>query len=340
MTHSIAYPSSDRSASPSMIRRSAAFLYRSNTGVLIATTAGTVVVRMASTVFLTRLLSPDTFGVVGIISSIFYFVVMLTDLGFQAFVVRHPQGDEMHFRNVIWTVHVWRGALIAAVAMAFSPVVAAVLQKPEVALPLAAACLTLFFNGIASLSLITVLRRNGARRLSVFDLALAVFQTVLSILLAIWLRNVWAIIIAMIVQSAVRAILSYVMFQDGRHRFAFDRALGREFWRFSRIILMSSFIALLLNQTDKLVLARIFSLSEFGLYAVATSLATVPAAFVASYLSRVIYPVYAAVWNNAPADLPRVFYDARWRVSCLYAFAAGGLVGGAPFVVRLLYDTR
>ncbi len=340
MTQSIIHPSPDRSASPSMIRRAAAHLYRSSTGVLVATTAGTIMVRMVSTVFLTRLLSPDMFGVAGIIGSIFFFVNMMTDLGFQAFVVRHPRGDETHFRDVIWTVHVWRGLLITVFCMALSPVAAAVLQKPDVALPLTVACLVLFFNGITSLSLITALRRDGARLLSMFDLGLAVFQTVLSIALAVWLRNVWAMVIGMIAQSAARALLSYVMFPDARHRFAADRALGREFWRFSRVILASSFIALLLSQTDKLVLARIFSLSEFGLYAVAGSLAAVPGAFVGSYFSRVIYPVYTAVWNGAPQDLRHVFYAARWRVSCLYAFAAGGLVGGAPFVVRLLYDPR
>ena len=43
---------------------------------------------------LTRLLSPHELGIVGIIAAVFYAVTMITDLGFEAFLVRHERTDD------------------------------------------------------------------------------------------------------------------------------------------------------------------------------------------------------------------------------------------------------
>src|ERR1051326_2930042 len=87
-------------------------LSRTRTGVLGLTTVGGVIVRTISSMTLTRLLRPEDFGIVGIIGSIFYTAEMFTDLGFQAFLVRHERTDDRHFRDVIWTIHAKRGAAL------------------------------------------------------------------------------------------------------------------------------------------------------------------------------------------------------------------------------------
>ena len=47
-------------------------------------------------------------------------IAMVTDAGFEAYVVRHDRGEEAHFLNAIWTVHFARGLLngVAAAALA------------------------------------------------------------------------------------------------------------------------------------------------------------------------------------------------------------------------------
>lgn len=310
------------------------------TGVLALTTVGNLVVRTGSSMILTRLLSPHEFGIVGIIVAVFYAVTMITDLGFEAFLVRHERTDERHFRDVIWTIHAKRGlAIFVAVAIA-SPAIAWAFNKPVIALPLAVASLTFAINGFASLSLITALRRDRARELSLLDFGLQVFATIANILLALLWRSAWAIIVVMLLQSLVRTAISYRFFEDSAQRPARDRAISHEFLTFSRLILMSSMLSLLIGQSDKLVLGRMFTLDEFGLYAIALSIATAPAAFAESYVRRILFPLYAQTWREAPEALPSIYYRARRVASALYSFASGGLIGSAALLVALLYDPR
>ena len=310
------------------------------TGVLGITTVGNLVVRTGSSMALTRLLTPDDFGIVGIIASVFFAVTMITDLGFQDFLIRHERADERHFRDVIWTIHAKRGIALCLALIIGSPLIAYAFAKPVVAMPLAAASLIFLINGVASLSLIIALRHDKSREIALIDFGLQIFQTVCCLLLALWWRNAWSIIAAMVAQSAARTLLSYRLFPESREHFANDPAVSREFRVFSQFILASSAMALVIGQTDKLVLGRLFTLGEFGLYAIALTIATAPLAFADSYVNRIAFPIYARTWREAPTDLGNTYYRVRRLPASLYAFACGGLMGAASLAVALLYDPR
>ena len=321
------------------VRRLLAFA-GSRTGILALTTVGNLVVRTASSMLLPRLLTPSDFGIVGIITAVFFAVEMVTDLGFEAFVIRDSRTGDRHFRDVIWTIHAKRGlGLFAAVAIA-SPAIAWAFGKPVIALPLAVASLILFINGLASLSLMTALRHDKSRELSLLEFGLQILQTTACLLLALWWRNAWSIIAAMLLQSVLRTLCSYAFFHGSAQRIDRDRAISREFLAFSRVILLSSALTLVIGQTDKFILGRLFTLEEFGLYAIALTIASAPLAFGGSYVRRIAFPVYAQTYRQAPGELHKVYYRVRRAVSALYAFGCGGLIGGAPLLVALLYDPR
>lgn len=310
------------------------------TGVLALTTIGTIVIRTLSSLILTRLLTPSVFGLVGIMMSLFFTLAMITDLGFESFIVRHVSGERKHFLDAIWTVHAARGVVLALAGSLLAPVIAWALQKPELLLPLVFASWTLAINGFASFSLIVALRLGQSKKLSILDLMLGTFQTCLCICLAIFMRNIWAFIVSMIAQSILRTVLSYTLFTGSSMRFTIDRVLYREFFAFSRVVLSSSLLTLLLSQSDKFFLARVLSLGEFGLYTLATSLTSVPIGFVGAYVGRIVFPIYARTWLTDRDAIGNVYYAALRRTAALYAFGSGCLIGGAPLLVSVLYDKR
>lgn len=325
-----------RSFAPCRLTR----LATTRTGVVVLTTAATMMIRTVSSVLLTRLLAPKDFGIVGIISTFLYALTMVTDLGFQSFIVRHERAEDRHFLNAIWTIHASRGVGLTLIAAAASPVVAWLLGKPQMILPLAVSSAFFLLNGLASLSLMTALRHDGARKLSLMDLGLQVFQTCSCLLLAFWWRSAWAMIATMLLQCAVRSFISYTMFPGAQQRPVRDAEISREFLAFSKVIVVTSALTFVLLQTDKLVLARLFTLSQFGLYSIALSLASAPGAFADAYTTRVVYPVYAQAWRTTPEALASVYYAVRRWASLLYACGCGAVIGGAHLLIAILYDPR
>ena len=311
----------------------------SGSSALAASTVVTNLLRIVSTVCLTRLLAPEVYGITGMIMSVFYMINMVTDIGLQAYVVRHQRSDEPDFLSAVFTIHAVRGVILAVIAALLAWPLSQLLTKPEIAAPLAVASLVFVIDGQVSLHQFRALRDGRVQRVTLIDIATTFCQITSAIILAFFLRNVWAIVLSMIIASLARLWAGYALFPGSRHRFRRDRAIATDFWQFSRVIAVSSTLTLVLTQVDKLAMARILSLGEFGTYVIASSLAGAPQVFAFNYSSAIVYPAAAAAWreNRSIAD---AYYRCWGRFFYLYAFGGGALIGVADLIVRLLYDPR
>lgn len=309
------------------------------TSALAVSTVITNLVRLVSTVVLTRLLAPEVYGITGIIMSVFYAINMVTDIGLQAYIVRHSRSDEDSFLDSVYTIHALRGVGLSLVAIASAWPLSLLLGKPDVLAPLAVSSLVFVLDGHVSLHQFRALRAGKVQRFSMISLITGVTQTLSAIALAFLFRNVWAIVGSLFVGRAVRVWVSYSLFGASRHRMRFDRAIAADLWRFSRIVGLSSALTLIITQLDKLALGRILTLSEFGVYIIASSLASAPVGFALTYASTIVYPAIASAWRSG-SSVADAYYRCWGRFFYLYAFAAGGLIGCSGLLVAILYDDR
>lgn len=294
---------------------------------------------MVSTVCLTRLLSPDVYGITGVIMSVFYMITMVTELGFQPYVVRHERSDEPDFISAVFTIHAIRGVLLATTGVLLAWPLSLLLDKPALAAPLAICSLTFIIDGLVTLHQLRGLRDGKIQRYALIDLVVSISQTSAAIALAFLFHNVWAIVGSMFVASVVRVWIGYTLFPGSRLRFRLDREVAADMWRFSRVMAVSSMLTLLITQVDKLGLARILPLSQFGIYVIASSLAAAPTVFAFNYASTIVYPAVAAAWRES-SSVVDAYYRSWGRFFYLYAFGGGVLIGLADLIVRLLYDPR
>ena len=312
----------------------------SGVSLVSITVAVSTVLRLISSVVLTRLLSPADFGAVAVTAAILAVMTMISDLGFTVFVVQHPKGDDPHFLDVIWSIRLVRGALLAGVTVLFAGPFAALIGKPELTAAIAVSSLHFVIEGVASLAPMTVLRHQKLFKLSCVDIASTVVQIAFGIIFALIFHSYWALIASGVLGTISKGVLSYTAFPGSRRRLAFDRGYFDEMWVFGRTIASAHTIQVLLSQVDKFVLSRLFSLNLFGLYSVSSNLAGAPSAFTTLYPSRVLLPAFARAQRERPERLRAVYYDSRRAIMLLYMGLMGGFIGFAPAVIAILYDPR
>jgi len=302
--------------------------------------AGTNLIRIVSTLVLTRLLDPSAYGVAGILMSVATAMALLTDIGTGPFIVRHKEGDDQQFRDAIWTLRLVRSiALTLATAMLAAPI-AQFMEKPFIAPVLTVFSLIFLIDGVSSLGFATAIRERQLWRLSMLDLATVAVQLLAAIPLAWFWPSYWVIPITMLAGAGFKAAMSYPVFPGAGRRLRMDRVRAVELWEFARFIAPSSLLTLLIMQADKVFLARVMSLSDFGHYSIAVTLAAVPAAAAHPYAFRVLFPAYSQAVHAGGDALRRIFYAKRRKIALLYMFLTGGFIGGAPFAIELLYDDR
>jgi O-antigen/teichoic acid export membrane protein len=308
--------------------------------VLIGSSALINVLRIVNTMLLTRLLAPSDFGLVGMISSIYFTVNLVLDAGVEHFVVRHERGEDPGFLDAIWTLHFGRGVLATLITSAVAIPAAWALAQPRIVPFLIAMSLTATIDGAASLSVFLAVRNRLVRRLSSVEFIAFLAQFASGLIAAYFLRSAWALIVSMVTYSCVRTAASYIAFPMPWRRFTVSRPIAAELWKFSRVIGMSSLLTIAISQIDKLVLARAFTLAQFGVYAIASNLSMAPLALVALYGSRIVYPQLAETWRIDKPAMRETYYGMRGLVFYGFLFAAGGLIGGAHLLIRILYDPR
>ncbi|MEQ1930685.1 MAG: oligosaccharide flippase family protein [Parvularculaceae bacterium] len=306
----------------------------------VGSNAVTNIIRIASNLLLTRLLAPETFGAIGIIMAVQYLLVMVTDMGFNAFVIRSREGDRLHFLNVVWTVRLVRNAALSAVMFAFSGPLAAAFDKPELQPGIAATAFVLLIDGLRSTSFIVADRQRRVSFMSALELVAFIIQTIVALAAASILHNYWAIVIAIYVNSVILAAFSYVLFPYGGQKPAFDARILRDLWNFGKFVMPSSAITLVLAMSDRVVIGRSMPLDAFGLYMLAVSLTTAGRQLINNWAARLLYPWFAEAARGAPSAVADIYYPTRRKLSLLLALVLGGAVGGGELIARILFDPR
>ncbi len=305
--------------------------------LLIILQAATSVLRLGSNLILTRLLAPEAFGVVAIVVSIWYVLLMLSDLGLRAYVTRHPTaGDELV--QTVWTIRFIRNIFLAAIMFVGAEFFASLYSAPEVSPAIRVASAFIFVEGFTSLGFFTNERARRVIRLTLIDFAKFLFTATVTIIAAYFLRNFWAIIVSMFVSSIFTLVVSYTLLKGPPIRFRLDREHVIDLWRFCRYVIPASMISIVLTQTDKFFLAKFFPLAELGKFMLASALAMTILTVMNEYVKRVFYPHFAEANRKAPEKAADMYYASRRQVMLLLAFGAGGVIGGAELIIRILFN--
>lgn len=308
--------------------------------IIIGTMLVLNLLRIISSLILTRLLAPADFGIVGLVTVAHYTINMLLDFGTDSFLVRHRDITDRAKLDAIWTVRFVRLVFVATVTALAAGIFSRILGNDSLTIVLAVSALGFLASAPGSLSYSLAVRDKKLVLTSSIDIAIAVFNLILTVAMSYWLRSYWALIISSIIGTSVRSALSYLLFSNPVYRFAYDSKIFEEMWHFSRYVIGSSVITLLLNQIDKFVLGRFLTIDEFGVYILAASLAYVPRMFCESYGSRVLFPTYAQAYRDNPNSIREVFHAKLRRIGPLYCFMVGGLIGFAPIVISVMYQDR
>jgi len=73
--------------------------------------------RVVNSLVLTRLLMPESFGLMALVTTLVVGISLISDLGLGPSVIQSPRGDEPALLNTVWTLQVLRGIGIFAVSL-------------------------------------------------------------------------------------------------------------------------------------------------------------------------------------------------------------------------------
>ncbi len=311
----------------------------------------TQAVRLGSSIVLTRLLSPDMYGLVAIGSVIISAVVMMSDFGFSLGVIRDRRGDDPTFLNTIWTLQVLRGlALCLLMALAAAGMLAAAAWAPgllvgsysDPRLPAVVAIMALVpvVAGLESTNLPRAQRALAMGQVVRNEVLVQVGVTTLLITLALHWPSYWVLPLGWLLYQTGTTVLSHWNLPGPPNRLAWDRAVATEAWHFSKWILISSLLTFLFREGDRILLGGLVSTAELGIYAIGALLVNTSRDVILKLASFVGMPALAEVMREQPERLKEAFRRVRWPIDAVCIAGAGFFFAGADRIIDIIYDGR
>ena len=298
------------------------------------------IIRLISTIILTRLLVPEAYGIMGILTSVAFAVGMLTDVGLQAFMLRHKDINTKYFRDAMWTIRFLRSLALAAVFFALAGPVASWLDKPEALMALRMFSLSFIIDGVMPISSITALIDGRIARYCIVDILHTVLGLTITFGLALLSPDIYTLVYSMLIASSFRVIMFRYFLPGSFLVWQLDLSLIKQVVSFGRYIVASSAITLVIMQLDKIIMSRALDINSLGIYYLALNIAMIPHGLASSVAVKSLYPLYARSWQIPNFDMRGLFYSSRKHIDltfiagCLAIFALSGII------ISILYDYR
>lgn len=305
-------------------------------------------IRLVANLITARLLVPEMFGVMAIVQVFIQGVVMFSDLGLWAYIVRNKDYKDVAILNTVWTMQVVQGWFMFLVIIACALIlqswqenmtnVTVVYSNKSLPMLLMVISLTAVLKGYKTLAPAVMSRELKRGRLEVAELLAQFSGTVVMVLWAWYFPSIWALASASIVTAIMGLILNYVLF-DISHKHSWDKKIVRSVFHFGKWIFLASSITFLAQQSDKLFFSAMMSSAQLGVYSIAFMMASFITTLIQQFTTKIWLPVFSSIKDKSE-KISEVYYSIRMKQDIMVSL--GVILVGlfSPLIIELLYDER
>ncbi|MFK5893285.1 MAG: lipopolysaccharide biosynthesis protein [Pseudomonadota bacterium] len=286
---------------------------------------------LVSTVILARLLTPNDFGVAAIAMSIFALMNAFSKFGFETVIVQHKNPTYEHY-STAWTFNFLFGFFAAATLALSSGYIGEFYNNVDITYIAIVISSLFLLDGLKNTGIIDFQKNMDFDKEFKFYIVPKLICFFITLALAIYLRNFWALVIGNVILKLLEVVNSYLM-HPLRPRFTFSK--GGELFGFSKWLMVNNFLNFLNDKSPELVLGKIISPHSAAIYSISAEIGQMTTTEIVANLNRAIYPGYSKVSDNL--SKLRNLYQDTIKVIALIAFPLGvGVALVSPYLVPIM----
>lgn len=293
--------------------------------------------RFAFGIILARLLSPDAYGVIGMLSIFMCIVSTFIDCGFSQALISKQNRTQADFSTEFW-FNIGVGIAGYFILFLSSPLIADFYNMPILSPILKVIGLGIVINSLCvvqSAQFAIQLDFKTPAKISVFT---QMVSGIVGIALAYCGWGVWALVFQQVGSSLFNAILLWIL-AGWRPTVEFSKDSFNYLWSYGSKVLGASLIQQVYDNLYPLVIGKFFNASQLGLYSRANGFATLPSTNLSSILGSVTFPVLSKL-NNDKDKLIAVYVKMIRCTSFLVFPLMIGMAAVAGPLVKLLLNPQ
>lgn len=296
--------------------------------------------RFAGNLILTRLLFPEAFGMMAIISAVMFGAHMLTDVGIGPSIVQKSRGNDPEFLNTAWTIQILRGFMVCAGVCALAIPLSKFYNEPLLASMIPVSGLNALILGFTSTKMYTAQRNLEAARINMIEVGTYALGLLFTVFLAWLFKSVWALVWGGLFSSTLKMFATHIALHGVKNKFAWDRETLSHLRGFGRWIMLSSALTFLSSEGARLLIGAMMGMQQLALFTLASTMSLMFWQAIQQVSIRVFFPAFAEVYRTNPKNLTTVLSKIRltlivpnWGLAVLFIFFGS-------LLMDTLYDKR
>jgi O-antigen/teichoic acid export membrane protein len=262
------------------------------------------VLTMGSTMVLARLLTPQDFGLVAMVTTVTGFLRVFKDLGLSTATIQRETITQAQVSNLFW-INVVVSALLTLVVILLAPAVAWFYREPRLVGVTLALSVTFLFSGSTVQHTALLYRQMRFKAVALVEVGSMTVGVVGGISAAWGKFGYWSLVIASVVTEVTAFLLTWSV-SSWRPSWPILRSGTRSMVGFGANLTMASFINCISKNIDSMLLGRFYGAYSVGIYSRAMALLLRPLDQILTPVNAVIEPTLARL-QGQPERFRRTF---------------------------------
>jgi teichuronic acid exporter len=294
-------------------------------------------IRFGTTIILARLLTPQDFGVLGILMVFIIVAESVVNSGFGSALIQKKDVTEDDLTTA-FVISVSVAAVLYTIVFLFAGAIGRFYGQPELEVLTKVLAVVILLDAFVVIQRVQFERQLNFRSLSKITVISTLLSGVVGVALALWGFGVWSLIAQLIAQKVILAVFLWyhsIWVPRGSVSLESFRGLFSYGWKLQVSGILDSFF----RNIHALIIGRYFAVDIVGYYTQAKKLKDLPLTNLSAVVGKVTFPAFSSIQD----DLPRLKRGYRQSITMLVLVAFPMVVGmfvTAPRLIPVVFGNQ
>ena len=291
------------------------------------------VLGLGSTVVLARLLTPQDYGLLAMVTAVTGFVAMFKDMGLSMATVQRPEISQEQISTLFW-VNVALGIAIFFVTVGIAPFISWYYGEPKLTLITIYLAIGFIFGGLTVQHQALLRRQMRFTSIAFIDISAVGLGIAVGIGSALFGMSYWALIFMILASTLTTAVGTWMMchWRPGR-----PQHIGevRSMLSFGGNLTGFNVVNYFARNLDNLLIGKFFGAKQLGLYSKAYQLLLLPLRQINGPVSSVAVPALSRL-ADSPELYRRTYLRILEKISILTMPAVAYMIVTSDWLILLI----
>lgn len=260
---------------------------------------GVMIISFCANLVLARLLTPDDYGVIGMLLIFISVSNTFIDGGFGTALIQKKEPTQEDYSTIFfWNIFI--SVILTGILYISSPLISEFYRLPLLSDVLKVMGTVLVINAFSVVQTNILQKKFEFKKLATINIIANIAASILAIVLALRGFGVWSLVFRYLSCSLVISIILWIT-TKWKPMLTFKFKSFRTLGKFGGMVLLANLVETIYTEFQGLVIGRAFSAKDLGYYTQAKRLEEIPTLGISSAVNQASFPMYARLQDNKVA---------------------------------------